>query len=240
MTIFKKVKQVKQTVKNWWLFVILGILLIAAGIYVMTVPVESYITISIFLSIMVLVNGIFDIIFAISNRQLLKGWGWYLSGGILQVILGYVLMNHPGITMLVLPLILGFWLMFGAVKIISGAFDLKSYSIKGWGWVLALGVLQMLFSFLVIADPIFGSGTIVILTSLAIISYGVANITFGLQLRKVKNAADDIKNAVINNLESLKKQVLTAIEESVDSSNSKDEVGKKFDSFKESVNKEIP
>jgi uncharacterized membrane protein HdeD (DUF308 family) len=228
-------KQVKQTVKNWWLFVILGILLIAAGIYVMTVPVESYITLSIFLSIMVLVNGIFDIIFAISNRQLLKGWGWYLSGGILQVILGYVLMNHPGITMLVLPLILGFWLMFGAVKIISGAFDLKSYSIKGWGWVLALGVLQMLFSFLVIADPIFGSGTIVILTSLAIIFYGLSYVMFGIQLKKVKDFAGDVKKVVSSSLEGLKQEVLAAIAEAKENQTATEDVGKKFDSFKESL-----
>jgi len=75
---------------------------------------------------------------------------------------GYISMN-------ILPLILGIWLMFGAVSTIFGAFDLKSYYIKGWGWILVLGILLMIFSFMAIADPIFGSGTIVIFTRIAII-----------------------------------------------------------------------
>ncbi len=227
--------RVKQTVKYWWLFVVLGAALIASGIYVMTVPLESYVTLSVFLSIMVLINGIFDIVFAISNRHLLKGWGWYLSGGVLEVLLGYILMNHPGITMIILPMILGFWLMFGAVSTISGAFDLKSYYIKGWGWVLALGILLMLLSFMVIADPIFGSGSIVVLTSLAIISYGASYVLFGMQLKKVKDFAGDVKNAVTSNLDDLKKQVLAVIEEAKEKEVTSDDIKKKFDAFKNSL-----
>ncbi len=89
-------KEVKQTVKNWWLFAILGILLIIGGIYVITVPVESYVTLSIFFSVMIFVNGIFDVVFSISNSKIINGWGWYLAGGILEILLGIVLMNYPG------------------------------------------------------------------------------------------------------------------------------------------------
>lgn len=228
-------KEVKQSIKNWWLFLILGILLIIFGIWVMMTPLESYITLAIFFSVMVFVNGIFDIVFSISNSKVLKGWGWHLTGGILETLLGVVLMIHPELTMNILPLMLGFWLMFGAVSTISGAFDLRSYKIKGWGWVLVFGVLLMVFSFMVLGNPIFGSGTIVIMTSLAIISYGISYIMIGLQLKKVKETASDIKNTVVNGLDDLKKQVLTAIEEAKDGVSSKSEVGKKFDSFKDSM-----
>ncbi|MGD9328479.1 MAG: HdeD family acid-resistance protein [Cyclobacteriaceae bacterium] len=229
-------KEIKRTVKNWWIFLILGIILVIFGIWVMMTPLESYITLAIFFSAMVFVNGIFDIVFSISNNKMLKGWGWHLAGGILETLLGVILMIHPALTMNILPLMLGFWLMFGAVSIISGAFDLKSYKIKGWGWMLVLGIIVMIFSFMVIGNPIFGSGTIVIMTSIAIISYGVSYITFGMQLKKVRDFPGDLKNAVINNLDDLKKQVLTALKEAKDDASSQDEIKKKFDSFKESLN----
>lgn len=228
-------KEVKRTVKNWWIFLILGIILVIFGIWVMMTPLESYITLAIFFSVMVFVNGIFDIAFSISNSNLLKGWGWHLAGGIFETLLGVILMIHPALTMNILPLMLGFWLMFGSVSIISGAFDLKSYKIKGWGWMLVLGILLMVFSFMVIGNPIFGSGTIVIMTSIGIVAYGISYITFGMQLKKVKDFPGDVKNAVINNLDDLKKQVLKALEETKDDAESQAEIKKKFDSFKDSM-----
>ena len=228
-------KEIKRTVKNWWIFLILGIFLVICGVWVMMTPLESYITLAIFFSVMVFVNGIFDIAFSISNSKMLKGWGWHLAGGILETLLGVILMIHPALTMNILPLMLGFWLMFGAVSIISGAFDLKSYKIKGWGWLLVLGILIMIFSFMVIGNPIFGSGTIVIMTSIAIVAYGFSYITFGLQLKKVKDFPGDMKDAVINNLDDLKKQVLTALEEAKDDTAGQAEIKKKFDSFKDSL-----
>lgn len=229
-------KQAKQVVSNWWLFVILGVFLIIGGIWVMMTPVGSYISLSIFFSAMVFVNGIFDIVFSISNRQMLKGWGWYLTGGILEVLIGVILVIHPGITMAILPFVLGFWLMTGAVSTISGAFDLKSFHVKGWGWVLVLGVLLMISGFMVMANPIFGSGAIVIITSVAIITYGSSYIIFGIKLKKVKDFAGDIKKTMLDNFDSLKADVLTAIETSTDSEVSKKEVSKKLESFKNLMN----
>jgi hypothetical protein len=101
--------------------------------------------------------------------------------------------------------------------------------------VLALGILLMIFSFMVIADPIFGSKTIVLFTSLAIITYGVSYIIFGIQLKKVKDIAGDIKQSVVDNLDSLKNQVLTLIEDSKENQPTTEDIRKKFDSFKDSI-----
>lgn len=235
MPILQDLKDVKQTIKNWWLFVVLGVLLIIGGVWVMMTPAESYVALAIVFSVMMFVNGIFDTIFSITNNKILKGWGWYLAGGILEILMGILLMIHPEISIAILPLILGFWLMFGGVSTISGAFDLKSYYVKGWGWILVLGILLMIFSFMVLANPIFGASTVVVFTALAIISYGVAYLMFGIKLKKVKSAAGDIKKAVLGGLDDLKKEVLASIKEAADSQANSQEVDKKFDSFKDSL-----
>ena len=56
-----------------------------------------------------------------------------------------------------------------------------------------------------------------------------------MQLKKVKDFPGEVKNSVINNLDDLKKQVLTALEETKDGATSQAEIKKKFDSFKDSM-----
>lgn len=234
-TVLKEMKNLKRTVKYWWLFPVLGVFLIIGGIWVMVTPVESYVTLAILFSAMVFVNGIFDIIVSISNRDVLKGWGWHLTGGVLEVLMGIVLMAHPGLTMDILPLMLGFWLMFGSVSTISAAFDLRSYRIKGWGWILVLGILLMISSFIILLNPIFGSRVIVFMTSFAIISYGVAYIAFGMKLKNVKDFVGDIKDVFAKNLDDLKSQVLAAMKGTADQAASMEEISKKFDDYKDNL-----
>ena len=72
-------------------------------------------------------------------------------------------------------------------------------------------------------------------TSLAIITYGVSYIFFGIQLKKVKDVAGDIKQSVVDNLDSLKNQVLTLIKDSKENQPTTEDIRKKFDSFKDSI-----
>lgn len=199
-----------QTVKNWWVFVLLGISMIFFGIFVFITPAESYLTLSILFSMIVSINGVLEISFAISNRKSVDGYGWYLAGGIGKTIIGIILMIYPGITASILPVIVGFWLMLGAISLIAGALDLKSFDIKGWGWILFAGILLSIFSFFVIIDPIFGSGVVVAMTSLALITYGVSYTVYGTKLRKINGAAEDVEEAALSELNDLKEQIVQA------------------------------
>ena len=101
--------------------------------------------------------------------------------------------------------------------------------------MLLLGILLMIFSFMVLANPILGSGVIVYMISFAIISYGVSYIVFGLQLKKVKDFAGDVKENLADNIEDLKKEVVSAIESASDGKVSASDIKKKFDDFKASM-----
>ena len=51
-----------KTVKNWWMLLIAGLLLIIGGIVVFVNPVESYITLSMMFGIMMLITGLAELI----------------------------------------------------------------------------------------------------------------------------------------------------------------------------------
>jgi uncharacterized membrane protein HdeD (DUF308 family) len=181
-------KTIKESINYWWLFLLTGVLLIVVGLWVFASPLASYLSLSLIFSLGILFTGIFEIIFAITNRSNLDSWGWTLAGGILDVVIGGYLLAYPAISMSVLPFILGFWLLFRGFSAIGSAFDMKSYGDKNWGWFLFLGIGIVFFGVMVLANPAFGVANIIIWTAFAFIFAGVFRIYLALKLRKLKKA----------------------------------------------------
>ena len=182
----------KKSIKNWWISILVGILYILAGVWVMRTPLESYISLSIIFSVFIFISGIFQIVFSISNRDEMNGWGWYLTGGILDLIIGILLITHPLMTMAILPLYIGFWLLFQSILSIGLSFQLKSAGVPRWGWLLFWSIVTLLFSFLLLANPIFAGLSIVYMTAFALITAGIFRIFLGIDLKRIGKTLKDI------------------------------------------------
>ena len=186
------ISKLKGTVKNWWVFLIVGVLLIIASIWIFRTPIESFINLALIFSILILISGVFSIIFAFTNKDKIENWGLYLVGGILDVVVGFILLSYPGITLVVFSLFIGFWLMFRGFNTISTSLELKKEGVMNWGWILSFGVLITIFAFMSIVNPLIGASYLVFTLAFSIFLLGIANIFLSLQLRKVKSAVKDI------------------------------------------------
>jgi len=181
------IEEVKRDIKSWWLFTIIGILLLIAGFYTISNPLTSYLGLSLFFGGLIFVNGIMELSFALSNRRHAHHWGWTLAAGVFDIILGFILLLYPGLSMSVLPFIVGFYILLLGASLISYGFQLNALSIKSWGWVLAGGILTVLLGLSMIFNPVIGIATIVGWTAFAFIAAGIATIIFSLQLKKIKD-----------------------------------------------------
>lgn len=186
------VNTIRSAIKHWWAFLIIGITLSFLGLMVVRHPGESYLALNIYFSIALFVTGLSQTAFAISNRNTMKGWGWYLAGGILEIVLGLVLLTHPRLSMAVLPVVVGIWLMFRGFSLIGISTDMRGLGLKNWGWFLAAGILTAVFSFFIIVNPFVGMITIVTWTALATFIAGGINFYLAYQLRKI---GEDIQGA---------------------------------------------
>ncbi len=187
-TLFDKVN---HAVKNWWLSLLLGILYVAFAIFLMVKPFESYAALSIFFSCFMFVTGIFEISFAITNKSNLSGWGWYLAGGILDLLIGIILVCLPVISMMMIPFIVAFWLMFRGFSAIGFSVDLQHLGSGNWGWYLVFGILAVICSFLIIWRPEAGALTLVFVTAFAFLFMGVFRIMLSIDLKKLKNKTEE-------------------------------------------------
>ncbi len=175
-------ENVRGTVQNWWLSLILGILFIVVGIWMIFAPATTYVALSILFSVFMFVSGIFEITFAATNRHL-QGWGWYLTGGIIDLLLGILLMSYPALTMATIPFIIALWLIFRGFSAIGLSIDFSQMGIKGWGWSLFLGILTVICALLVIFEPMVGAAFVVYLAAFAFLFIGIFRlfIAFGMQ-----------------------------------------------------------
>lgn len=188
-------KQIRQSVKHWYIHLIIGLIFIATGIWAFTSPIQSYVALSIVFSISFLVSGIMEILFAISNKQVLENWGWTLALGIFTALIGVMLIANPAISAVTLPLYVGFMLMLHSFWAIGSAFDLKDYGVNGWGVSLFIGILGVLFASLLIVRPAIGGLTIVIMTGMALIASGAFNLFLSIKMRKIHKNWDNISAA---------------------------------------------
>lgn len=109
--------------RGWNIFT--GALEIVVGISFLAWPEPSLLVLAIFIGSWVVVSGIFTIIGAIANRHDMSLWWLYLIFGIVEVPLGIVLLNRPGLTLAVAIAMAGIWAILVGTLEIVGAFEVK-------------------------------------------------------------------------------------------------------------------
>ena len=133
----------------WWLVLLQGIAALILGILLLTNPAATAVILVQFLGIWWFVGGIFDIVGMFLDRT---AWGWKLFSGILGIIAGLLILNHPLWATVLIPTTLV--LIMGIFGIVIGITSLiRAFQGAGWGTGV-LGVLSILFGLVLVANPL--------------------------------------------------------------------------------------
>lgn len=137
------------------LLLIFGILLIIMGIALFATPVANSVAVAYIICFLMIIYGIVEISHYFSERKLQIASGWTLADGIITVILGVILLFTPSAAILTTVWVFAFWLLFTGIMRTAGAFTAKKARIKGWGWILAAGIIGILLGILFMCEPLF-------------------------------------------------------------------------------------
>lgn len=165
-----------------------GILCFAAGIVVFVFPLESYVALSIIFGVLMLIVGAVQLIVASTSSNYLMMRGYVIVGGVLDLILGLFLCLYPGVTLVVLPIMLGIWIMYHSFMIVAFGGDLDTFNVKDSGLVIASGVVLLLLSILILMNP-FGAGiaAVVIMAGVGLLVFGLILCMMSLKLKEIHN-----------------------------------------------------
>ena len=154
----------------WWLVLIEGIALALLGIFLVTSPGATTLVLIQFLGIYWLVAGIFRIVSMFLDHSM---WGWKLFAGILGIIAGILVLQHP----IWSPFVVGSTLviLLGIQGIIYGGVGIwQAFKGAGWGTGI-LAALSVIFGIYLLAN--IGQATLVlpwVIGILAIVGGGAA------------------------------------------------------------------
>ena len=131
----------------WWLVLLQGISLLILGILFVIAPGMTTVVAVQFLGVYWFVIGIFSIVSIFVDKSL---WGWKLLSGILGVIAGLIVMQHP----IWSPLVIGnvLVIILAVEGIIIGIVHLiQSFQGAGWGMAI-LGVVSVIIGILLLTN----------------------------------------------------------------------------------------
>ena len=175
-----------RAVHHWWLLMLAGIFCVALGISVFVFPMESYMVLSILTGIIMLFVGASQLILASTSGNYIAMRGYMMVGGVIDFLLGFFLLAYPGGAATLLPYMLGIWMMYHAFMTIAFGGDLETFRIKGFGWTIFGGVLLLILSLIILANPFSaGIAAIILLTGIGLILFGFLLCWMSVILRDV-------------------------------------------------------
>ena len=184
-------KKAGRAVRHWWLMMFAGVLCIAAGIAVFAFPLESYVTLSLLFGVLLLVVGVAKLIAASTSGNYFMMRGYVIVGGVLDLILGLFLCFSPGVTLMLLPIMMGFWMMYNSFILIGFSGDFDTFGVPGSGWLAAGGVLLLILSIMVLVNPLgAGIATVVVLAGVGLIVLGILLCVLSRKLKDIHRNFD--------------------------------------------------
>lgn len=193
-------KKIKKVLNYWYIPFILGVLYIIFGLWVFLTPLQSFLAMAVLFSVTFVITGVLETLYAISNRRHLENWGWSLVGGLLSLFVGFLLISKPGLSALMISFYIGFWILVRSIMTISTAIELKEVGEKKWGWTLALAIGGVLFSLLLLWNPVITGITVAYWAGFGLVTLGILHILLGMGVRRIKNRTkyflDDLKDNI--------------------------------------------
>ncbi len=165
----------------WWLPLVLGLLSVAAGVIVLIEPDNSLKVITIVIGIFILLDGIMQIYLGLRHR--VENHTMVALIGVLDLIIGIILIRHPIVGVTAVALFIGIWLAAAGVLRLIMAFEARGDRL---GRAL-VGAIELLAGIVIIASANIRLATLAILVGISFILNGIALIFLAFAMRSLEH-----------------------------------------------------
>ena len=147
-----------------------GIVMLILGLVIWFNPFGTMLALAAYIGIGFMLAGVFYVMASLDIKS-----GWYLLVGVLDLLVGLILLFNLGVTAASLPVILALWCLTVGVVQIIGVFEIKKYGLP-WGWSAIMGAAGVIFGLIILAYPMVGAVTISTVTGLYAVMFGILQL----------------------------------------------------------------
>ena len=144
----------KKTLR--WTLYFTGGVLVVLGLWAMTYPVEALMSLALYLGIGFILAGVNHLVPCFSLRGDPMYPRWMLVQGVLDLLIGVVMLTRLGLTAFMIPIMVACWFCSTGVVRIATSFRLKSLGFGRWWAMLLNGLLLAVCASLMLASPFAG------------------------------------------------------------------------------------
>jgi uncharacterized membrane protein HdeD (DUF308 family) len=171
--------------RNWWLFVIAGLICIATAIAVIVWPDITLMAFGVIIGIYLLLASALEIVDAITGDSGSRGVSAIL--GVIALIAGIVCIRRPGESLLAIVVVIGVYLVAAGVIRVVRAFDVR----EDRGWALLVAVVDVAIGCLLLSWPDLGLATAALIFAATMFVRGLYEIVVGFKLRGLRHADEE-------------------------------------------------
>lgn len=141
--------------QNWWAMALRGVFAIIFALIAFFSPGATILSLVLFFSAYMLVDGVFGIVSGIRAASNNQRWGLLILEGILNILVGIIAFIMPGLTVLFFVTLVAVWSLITGVLMIVAAFKLNPE--YGRGWLIFSGIVSVLFGIALLIAPLVGA-----------------------------------------------------------------------------------
>jgi uncharacterized membrane protein HdeD (DUF308 family) len=181
------VSEVPALGRNWWLFLVGGLVSIAAGVLAIVYPDITLLALGIFAGVGLLFFGALDIAEAFSGAPESRAMAAIV--GVLSVVAGLICLRRPGESLLAIVVVLGIYLVVaGLVRFIRSFSVLEERTAQ-----MGLGIIDVILGILILSLPKLSLVTLAVLFAISLLLRGLFMVLVAFRLRAARHRAGPAK-----------------------------------------------
>lgn len=156
--------------------IVMSIVMMMIGVCFVFFPYMSATVLCYILGIILLVSGIIKMYYYFHSD--IVGYIFHHYGsttGILDIILGIIVLLHPKNLITLLPIFIGFMIIMESAFKFHLTLDFKYHGFQHWWYILLSFILSIIFAFILILNPFEGSMALMILVGISLVIDSIQN-----------------------------------------------------------------
>ncbi len=133
-----------------WISLLIGVLFIISAIMTFLNPLVTAGAILLYVPYMLIAVGILKIIRYFMSEAFRVGS--FLVSGIMDLLVGYLILRHMSTAALTFSILIGFWVFIGGVTEIANAIDLRNARFERWWVGLISGLAGLILGYMLLTN----------------------------------------------------------------------------------------